>query len=312
LKFTVLKAGKPEDIPAETWQRVEVLYTGHVLPAAEQAPNLRWVQFHYAGVDHVAGHPLLMRPGLTATTLSGAASPHVAEYIVMMLLALGHRLPDFLANQRKADWPKDRAERFSPVELRGCTVGFVGYGSIARQTARLLQPFGASILGAKRNAMQPADLDYTPDGLGDPGGDLAQRLYPAEALRGMIKECDFFVVTVPKTPATTNLITAAELAAFKPGAYLIDVSRGGVVNHQALVAALKEGKIAGAALDVFPEEPLPADSPLWKMPNVLLTPHIAGHSIHYDQRAGECFAANLHRYAGGLPLLNRVDPSKGY
>lgn len=312
LHIIVQKANKAEEIPPEIWSRVEVLYTQRVLPPAEMAPRLRWVQFHWAGVDHLIHEPILKKPDLIATTLSGAAASQVAEYVLMMLLALGHRLPDMIASQKRAEWPKDRWERFSPRELRHSTVGIIGYGSIGRQVARLLVNFGATVLATKRDAMHPEDYDYIPEGMGDPNGDFVHRLYPAEALRSMLKECDFIVVTVPKTPATTNLIGAEELAVVKPSAYLVDVSRGGIVDHNALISALKDHRLAGAALDVFPEEPLPSDSPLWKLPNVIITPHISGNTPYYDERAVEMFAANLQRYLAGLPLYNRIDPERGY
>jgi len=312
LRIMVQKASKAEDISPEVWSRIEVLYTHRVLPSEEIAPRLRWIQFHWAGVDHLINEPILRKSGLIATTLSGAAASQVAEYVVMMLLTLGHHLPEMIACQKRAEWPKDRWERFSPRELRHSTVGIVGYGSIGRQVARLLVNFGATVLATKRDVRHPQDFDYTPEGMGDPNGDFVQRLYPAEALRSMLKECDFIVVTVPKTPSTINLIGAEELAVVKPGAYLVDVSRGGIVDHNALIAALKEHKLAGAALDVFPEEPLPADSPLWKLPNVIITPHISGNTPYYDERAVEMFAANLQRYLAGLPLYNRIDPERGY
>ena len=312
LKFTVAKANKAEDITAETWAQTEILYTARVLPAPELVPNLRWIQFHWAGVDHIVNEPLLRKPELVATTLSGAAVSQVAEYIVMMLLALGHHMPELVTNQKRAEWPRDRWERFMPVELRGSAVGIVGYGSIGRQLARLLAGFGATVLAAKRDAMHPEDFDYVPEGMGDPGGDYVHRIYPAEALRSMLKECDFVVVSVPKSTGTLNLIKAEELAAMKPSAYLVDISRGGIVDHNTLASALKDRKIAGAALDVFPEEPLPADSPLWKLPNVLITPHISGITSQYDERAMEMFSANLARYLAGLPLYNRIDPDRGY
>jgi phosphoglycerate dehydrogenase-like enzyme len=310
--FTVQKASKPEEIDPEVWTHTEVLYTARVIPIAEAVPNLRWIQFHWAGVDHIIDEPILRKPGLVATTLSGAAASQVAEYIVMMLLALGRRMPELVAYQKRAEWPRDRWERFTPVELRGSTVGLVGYGSIARQTARLLTNFGATVLAAKRDVMHPQDFDYSPEGMGDPGGDFVHRIYPVEALRSMFKACDFVVVCLPKSAATTNLIRAEELAALKPGACLIDISRGGIVDHDALIAALKDRKIAGAALDVFPEEPLPSDSPLWKLPNVLITPHIAGITSAYDERAVEMFSANLQRYLAGQPLFNSIDPERGY
>ena len=306
------KASKPEDIPAEVWQRAEVLYTDRVLPKPDQAPALRWIQFHWAGLERTIDEPILRKPELVITSLSGAAATQVAEHIVLMCLALGHRLPDLIEHQKRAEWPRERFSRFLPLELRESTVGVVGYGSIGREAARLLHAFGATILAAKRDAMHPDDPGYLPEGLGDPRGDLAHRLYPPQALRSMFKECDFVVVAVPLTPKTRDLISTEQLAAMKTTAFLVDVSRGGVVNHPALLVALRERKIAGAALDVYPEEPLPAGSPLWKLPNVLLTPHISGNSLFYDQRAVALFADNLNRYLAGSPLLNLVDPLQGY
>ncbi len=312
LHIRVNKARKAEEIEPEVWAEVEVLYTNRILPTIEQAPNLKWIQFHWAGIDHAVTAPILSKPGLTATSLSGAAASQVAEYIVGMMLALGRRLPELLGLQRLAEWPRDRWERFSPRELRDSTVGILGYGSIGRQTARLLQPFGATVLAAKRDVMHPEDPDYAPEGMGDPQGDLVHRLYPIQALRSMLKECDFVVVTLPLTPETRSIVGAGELAALKPTAFLIDTSRGGVVDHAALLPVLRERKIAGAALDVFPEEPLPADSPLWRLSNAILTPHISGNTPYYDERATALFAENLQRYVSGLPLFNRYEAARGY
>lgn len=312
LRISVQPARNPEDLSPDLWNRVEVLYTDRLLPEASAAPNLRWVQFHYAGIDHVLGNPLLKKPDLTVTTLSGAAAPQVAEHAVMMMLVLGHKISELHVYQYKAEWAKDRWERFKPVELRGSTVGIVGYGSIGREIARLLQPFDVKILAAKRDVMHPEDDGYMPPGLGDPGGDLFTRLYPITALKSMVKKCDFVVVCVPLTDDTTNLIGPEELAAMKPGAYLVDVSRGGVIQPQALLDVLRDKKIAGAALDVFAEEPLPPTSPLWKLPNVLISPHTSGISTHYSSRAIDMFGANLKRYLSGEELFNRYQSEWGY
>jgi phosphoglycerate dehydrogenase-like enzyme len=223
----------------------------------------------------------------------------------MMMLSLGHHLLEIGAYQRRSEWAADRWERFNPLELRSSTVGIVGYGSAGRQIARLLHTFGARVLATKRDAMHPEDTGYTPEGLGDPNGDLAHRLYPPQAIRSMLKECDFVVVTVPLSSQTRGLIGAEELAALKPSAYIIDISRGGVVDPTALTNALRDHKIAGAALDVYAEEPLP-------LPNVILTPHIAGYSPHYDDRASSLFAENLQRYLSGLPLYNLINVERGY
>lgn len=312
LEVRVVKARKVEEVPDEEWDRVDVLYTNRVLPSLEQAPHLRWIQFHWAGVDHAIDAPIMKRAGLTATSLSGAAATQVAEYVLMMLLGLGHHFPDLLHSQRRGEWPKDRWERFSPRELRDCTIGIVGYGSIGRQVARLALPFGAHIYATKRDLRHLEDYGYVLDGFGDPHGDFVHRFYPPQALRSMVKECDYLVITAPLTPATNNLINGEILAAMKPGAFLVDVSRGGIVEQNALYSVLRDHKIAGAALDVFPEEPLPADSPLWKASNVIITPHISGDTPHYDVRAIEMFAHNLRRYLEGQPLLNQIDVENGY
>lgn len=312
LRITVHPARNINDVPDELWTRCEVLYTDRVIPDVELAPNLKWIQHHYAGLDPTVGIVPADRPNLVVTTLSGAATSQIAEHVITMLLALGRQLPALSVQQKKAEWPRDRWERFKPRELRTSTIGIIGYGSIGRQVARLLREFGATVLATKNDAMQPIDNGYTPQDMGDPDGDLVHRLYPAQALKSMLKDCDFVVVAVPLTQATRGLVNAQALSACKPTAYLIDVSRGGIVDHTALTKALNEHRLAGAALDVFPEEPLPKKSPLWEMPNVIITPHIAGISAHYDERAMELFAENLSRYIADLPLYNVFDFKKGY
>jgi phosphoglycerate dehydrogenase-like enzyme len=301
-----------EEIPGNVWDKTEILYTDVVLPTPEQAPLLRWIQFHWAGIDRLVDAPILREPGVSATTMSGASASQMGEYILTGLLALGHKLPAAWSSQKNVEWPADRWERFSPRELRGSTVGLVGYGSIARQVARLLQPFGAEVLAAKRDAMHPEDDGYIVEGQGDPEGLLARRIYPIQALASMVKECDYLVITLPLTPTTRGMIDAEIIAAMKHGIYLVDVSRGGIVDHAALLKALKSGKIAGAMLDVFPQEPLPQENPLWKLPNVIITPHISGISSSYDERAVELFSENIHRYLGELPLYNTFTPDLGY
>ncbi|MCU0485230.1 MAG: D-2-hydroxyacid dehydrogenase [Anaerolineales bacterium] len=312
LKFTTIRARDALEIPEETWATAEILYTSRALPTPEQAPRLRWIQFHWAGIDHAIDALILKQPNLLITHQSGASASQMAEFALMMLLALGHHFPALQNHQRRGEWPSDRWERLNPRELRGSTVGIVGYGSIGRQIARLLQTLGATVLATKRDVMRPNDTGYIPEGLGDPKTELVNRLYPPQAIRSMFKECDFVVVTVPLTAETRGLIGAEELAALKPGAYLVDISRGGVIQQEALINALKDNKIAAAALDVFAKEPLPMDNPLWKLPNVIITPHIAGFSPHYDERAVILFEENLRRYLSGLPLYNQLNLEIGY
>jgi len=311
LAVQVHPARKADEIPGPILSQVEVLYTSRAVPEPGSAPNLKWVQLHMAGVDRVAGHPLL-HAGVKLTTLSGAAAPQMAEYVLMAMLALGHRLPLILEHQARREWPRDRWERFSPFELRGATVGLIGYGSIGREVARVCQALGARVLAVKRDAMRPADDGYAPEGLGDPSGERVARLYPPQAVKRMVAECDYVVVCAPLTDETRGWIGAEVISACKRGAFLIDVSRGGIVVSEAVIAALREGHLQGAALDVFETEPLDAENPLWQAPNLILSPHIAGNSPHYDARAVDLFAENLKRYLAGQPLLNRVDLPSGY
>lgn len=302
----------PEMVDEKARQQAEVLFTWRILPTIEQAPKLRWLQYYLAGTDQVMDAEIAQKPDLIVTSMSGANAPQVAEHAVGMLLALGRRMPQLMADQQKSKWSAKRHIRFEPRNLRGSTVGIVGYGSIGRQIARLLRPFGCTILASKRNAMDPSHAGYAPEGTGDPKGEFFDRLYPGKALRSMLKDCDFVVVTTPLTGETKGMIGEEQLSALKETAYLVDISRGGVVMHDALVDVLKKKSLAGAALDVFPEEPLPEESPLWAMPNVILSPHVAGVSPHYDRQAVDLFCENLSRFLKDQPLYNRVDLERGY
>jgi len=304
--------GDFSEVPAETIAKCEVMLTAKDIPAPDPAPNLRWIQCSYAGVDFFKDNPLLQREGFQITNLSGANAPKVAEYGLMALLALAHKLPMMVQYQEKKIWPPDRWTRFEPRELRGSTVALLGYGSIARELARLLQPFGVKILATKNNLENLDQSGYIPEGTGDPYGELFTRLYPPQALRSMLKQSDFVVVCLPLTARTQNVIGKAELNAMKPSAYLVALGRGGQVDEDALLAALREKKIAAAVLDVFAEEPLPPENPLWSAPNLVITPHIAGNTSGYTDLVVDLFSENIRRYLAGEDLLNVFDPEKGY
>ncbi len=314
IQLTVIPADSPEKVPDEAWAGVEVLYTGRVLPNPEKVPNLKWVQFNSAGVEKFIDHPLVQDKEVVATTMSGVITGQIAEYVLMAMLALGQKLPQLRGYQRERKWPgrEEKRSRLLPVELQHSTVGILGYGSIGRQVARLLRPFGATILAAKKDVTHPEDSGYTPTGTGDPHGDFFHRLYPIEALHSLLAECDFVLLALPLTEATTHLMDADAIKAMKASAYLINVGRGGLVDQSALVRALKEEKIAGAALDVFEEEPLPEDSPLWEMANVIVTPHISGLSQQLEEETLSLFIENLQRFMGEQPLINRIDHQRGY
>lgn len=294
-------------------EAADVLYTSAALPEPGEAPRLRWVQLHYAGVDHILRHPLFTGSDVTFTTASGIHSVNMAEYVLAQVLAFSHHLERMWEDKRDRVWTDERWNRYTPRELRGATLGVVGYGSIGREVARLAQAFGMAVLAVKHDLRNLAnDHTYCLPGTGDQEAEIPDRIYPVEALHSFLKECDYVVLTVPLTDATRHLIDADALSAMKPSAFLINVARGQVVDEAALTAALKQGRIAGAALDVFEEEPLPSDSPLWELPNVVISPHISGFTPHYDERATDLFAENLRRFITGEPLLNVVNRSSGY
>jgi len=299
-----------EELGDAIWRGVEALYTTGLLPSPERAPDLRWVQGHFAGVDRLLDHPLLQRVRLT--TSSGIHVPAMAEYVVMMMLAFAHHLPRMIRHQQAAEWPADRWKLFVPRELRGSTLGVVGYGSIGREVARIARAFGMRVLAVKRDPTRLEDTGWGLPGAGDQAAESVTRLYPPQALREMLSVCDYVVLSVPLTPETRGLIGAAELKRFKPDAVLINISRGEVIDESALIEALRAGTIGGAALDVFAQEPLPALSPLWHLPNVILSPHVSGFTPRYDERAMALFAENLRRYVNGEDLLNVVDIRRGY
>jgi phosphoglycerate dehydrogenase-like enzyme len=297
--------------PEEKTTTAEVFYAIHDLPRPEQAPNLRWIQTHWAGVDHIREHPI-WDSDIIITTASGVHAPNMAQYTMAQLLAWANRVPRWLKDQAQKRWSDDRWDDFLPEELRGKTLGIAGYGSVGREIARLAHCFGMTVLATKRDARQLEDGDYAMSNVGDPGGNLAARIYPGEATRSMVAECDFVVITLPLTDTTHHLFGEELFRAMKSTAFLINVGRGPVVNEEDLIKALKKGWIAGAGLDVFEEEPLPENSPLWEMENVIMSPHVSGFTPAYDERTTDLLVENLRRYLGGEPLLNVVDREEEY
>lgn len=288
-----------------------VLYA-FFLPAGvlDLAPSLRWVQLHSAGADHLLDHPLLQSDVLV-TTASGIAATPIAEYVFASMLAHRWQVPRWTRCQREAEWPPGRWNLYARPDLRGSTLGIVGYGSIGREVGRLAKAFDMRVLAMRRSAGQ-SDPGYPLETIGDPEGSIPVRYYPPKSLHEMLAESDYVVIAAPSTPATYHLIGEAELKAMMPSAYLINIARGAIVDQAALVRALQEGWIAGAGLDVFEEEPLPSDSPLWGLDNALLSPHVAGFTPRYDELAAALFARNLGLFLAGEPLLNVLNKDRGY
>jgi phosphoglycerate dehydrogenase-like enzyme len=288
------------------WSDVDVLFTSDPLPPEGGAPRLRWIQGYYAGIDRWGQLPMTLP--VIFTTTSGI-HVQVAELALTLMLAFSRNLPLVLDFQKRAEWPKDRFSTFEPYELRGSTVGIIGYGIIGRQVGTLCQAFGMRVLAVDRPEVLTVDPPWIIPGAGRA---VPDRLYDPSDIKLLLKESDYVVLCVPFTPQTHGMINADTLAVMKPNAVLINVARGNVVDEAALIDALKAGKIRGAGLDVYSEEPLPSSSPIWKLPNVIACPHIAGFSPHYVTRAMTLFAENLRRYISGEPLLNVVQKERGY
>jgi phosphoglycerate dehydrogenase-like enzyme len=313
LKLTQQTCHNVEEVGAALTEHpdTEILYTFHIpTDALDLAPRLRWMQLHSAGADHILDQPI-MHSDVAITTTSGIHATPIAEYVFASILAHRWRVPYWTHCQRKAEWPSGRWNLFARPELRDSTLGIVGYGSIGREVGRLGRAFGMRVLALRRSTGR-TEAGYAVEDTGDPAGAIPERFYPPEALHEMLAECDYVVIALPSTPETHHFIGEAELRAMKPTAYLVNIARGALVDEAALVQALREGWIAGAGLDVFEQEPLPSDSPLWDQENALISPHVAGFTPRYDERAVALFVQNLARYLAGERLLNLVDRAKGY
>ncbi len=293
--------------------RSEVLYTTRYFPEPEQAPKLRWIQLNSAGLNHALHHPIMQAEDIVVTTASGIHASNMAQYCLMTMLMFNYQMRQAFDLQGRAEWPPEPHSLFRPVDMNLQTVGIVGYGSVGRELARLCSMIGMTVLASKRDISSTAQHNaYNLPDIGDPTGDIPDRIYPAATVASMAKDSDYLVVTAPLTDDTRHLIDDETLAAMKPTAVLVNVSRGAVVDEKALITALSSGQIAGAALDVFEEEPLPNTSPLWNLDNVIITPHLSGFTRDYHDKAARMFKENLRRYLDNRPLLNQMDRAKGY
>ena len=252
---------------------------------AEHGSRLRWVHFRRVGIPESTVRLFDPFPHIQLTNGSGASGIAVAEHAIALLLALFKRLPTLRESQQRHEWPRE----FPAFELYGHTVGIVGLGDVGLSVARLLRPFGVRLLGVRRRPESVAEVDET---------------FTTEALGDVLARCSILILAPPLTGATRHMIGAAELAQLPTGAYIINVGRGATVDEAALIAALRDGGLAGAGLDVLEDEPLAADSPLWDMPNVIITPHSAAHTEGTDDRSVLLFLDNLQRFCEARPLLS--------
>lgn len=304
--------GSAQEVAERLSPDVEILYTPTAPFELSQVPNLRWVQVYSAGVDHFYDKPL-WESDIAITSANGVHAVQIPEYVLSMLLSYTHHLPMAQRLQAASKWPDSAGKSvFATSELRGKTLGILGYGAIGREVARLASAFGMRVLATKR-AGRPAAFDgWTPAGTGDPSGNIPACYYDLSELHAMLPECDMLVLALPLSKQTHHLIGQAEFALMRPHAFIVNIGRGPLIDHEALVEVLQARGIGGAALDVTEPEPLPTSSPLWQLDNVIITPHISGMSVYYSERVVDLFCENLRRYLAGEPLLNLVQRDLGY
>jgi len=278
-------------------ERPDAIYTvrfagtpSYPRPAILAAPSVKWVAVGGSGTDHLNPWDPAK---LTVTNSAGVAAEAMAQYIIGGIL---HFTLDFAGfAQRQHDHVWDKAGTVETVT--GRTIAILGLGKTGHAVAKVAQALGMQVVGIRARPKPTANVD---------------RVEPMERLHSVLGEADFVVVCLPLTPATRGLVDAAAFNALKPGAILVDVSRGSIVRQAAMIDALKSGRLKGAVLDVFETEPLPQDNPLWDMANVIVTPHCSSVYDGWEQRSVEMFCDNLDRWKRGEPLQNVVDPTRGY
>jgi len=267
---------------------------GVPLAVLEQAPELKWFQAWSAGVDRLVESSVLRDRNVTITNASGIHAEPVSEHVFALLLALARSLPESFRRRGTREWPPQSVHR--PWELAGKHMLIAGVGTIGRRMAEIARAHRMTVTGIRRHVTSEDD----------------DSIRGVDELPDLVAGADIIVNVLPLTKETRGLFSRSLIDRFKSGAVFVNVGRGASVDQSALIAALEEGRISAAGLDVTDPEPLPADSPLWTMDNVIITPHMAGITPEYSRRAWKLFFENLERFHAGKPLINRVDPEAGY
>lgn len=258
-------------------------------------PHVRWVHNRSAGLDNILFPEIVASP-VPLTNGSGVFSPSLGEFALGAILYFAKDFRRMIHSQEAGRW-----DQFDITEIAGQTVGIVGYGDIGRAVATRVKAMGMRVLAVKRHGPPLYNVDP-----------LVTRIYSPDRLHEMLPQCDYVVVSAPLTAETKSMIDAAAIRTMKPGAVVINIGRGPVVDEQALIGALSANRLKGAALDVFDREPLPGGHPYYSLPNVLLSPHCADHTPDWLERAMQFFIDQFARYEKGEPLMNVVDKHLGY
>lgn len=259
------------------------------------APHLRWQHTPSAGADHILASPLFQERDIVLTNSAGVYAVPIAEFVITLILNQSKRFAAVRSLQQQHRWHQEIGFEFN--ELTESTLLIIGAGGIGQAIATRASAFGMRVWGSRRR------IDPLPG---------FEQVVGTEEWRSLLPTADYVVVATPLTPETKGMIDATVLQAMPPHAYLINIARGAIVNEADLLIALKAGWIAGAALDTFDTEPLPADSPFWSLPNVTVSPHCSGFSPRNDRRCADLFLDNLNRYRNSQPLRNVVNREAGY
>ncbi|MBA2598925.1 MAG: D-2-hydroxyacid dehydrogenase [Chloroflexota bacterium] len=292
----IVQVSTPDELAAEIVD-ADVLYGFPTAALLRSGKALRWIQSPSAGVNYLQDLTELVENDIVLTNTRGAHGPSIGEHTFALLFALTRHIPASIQAQRDRYWARPELYRTSR-EVRGSTMGVIGFGAIGRAVAQRAKGFDMEVLA----------VDPHPE----PGAPFVVETWGMERLPDLLQQSDVVVVAAPLTTGSYHLLDAAALAHMKPNAYLIVVSRGGIVDEDALVDALQNGKLAGAGIDVTEIEPLSPESRLWDAPNLIITPHTAGDSSEKERRCIEILRENLVRFSQGETLLNVVDKQRGY
>ena len=307
IEITPLTA-EPEPVPAEKLRNKQIMFCEYPPTNFEDMTELKWMQLSSVGFEHLYRLSLPDK-GIRACNARGVFDVPIAEWCIAMMVNLTRDLPGMFRNQQQRVW--DRDARFQ-AEIRGATVGIWGYGGIGRETARLAKCFDLKVWALDIAPPGRRDRVYRVPGTGDPDGTLPDRAFLPEQRFEFLSGLDYLVLTMPLTPKTRGIIGAKELAALPKSACVLNPARGPLMEEAALVDALRNRRIKGAALDAHYYYPLPPDHPLWSMENVIITPHISGSdsSTRFTERNWEVFAENIRRFLAGELLLNELTPQE--
>ncbi|KAF2858769.1 D-3-phosphoglycerate dehydrogenase [Piedraia hortae CBS 480.64] len=308
---------RSQTLHPSAWHGTTFLYTLFTFPEPSQAPKLRWIHLASAGSDHVQKLPIFTKTDIVVTTSSGIHGPQIAEWCIMTLLAHYHKYKLLHERQMNHDWNSNGLTDVRDMVKK--TVGILGYGSIGRQVGRVAKAMGMDVLAftatEKDTDGKKKDHGFILPGTGDPDGNIPSKWYSGldkQSLQHFLSQnLDWLVISVPLTKETRHFLSGPEFKLLK-GAFVTNIARGPIIDQPALVQALKDGQLAGAALDTTEPEPLPKDSELWDFPNVIVTPHVSGSGVDYMDRAFQVFTENLGRNLKGKKLLNVVDRRRGY